>query len=611
MKKYEVSVMTYGELKDVIEVPRFQRSPIWSDKKKLGLIETIKSGLPIGSLLLSKKGEKYELIDGLQRFSTLKDFEAQKFKYVSDREITTDYLMNIINSDRECDDYIYAIRELDMQNSSLLSRIREIIVYSFNNGVEKDLNALSWEITGELKEKIAVLAKYRERKLQPEVYNLVININNILDVNQIELPLIIFKNNDLESRNSDLIEIFTRLNSEGVKLSKYDIFSASWQDITIRIDYDGKGKEIIDAVIEKYKQSAKKSGLEISGFDPEDLKESGNINIFEYAYAISKVISNHSKFLFTTTNESQVDSLGFVLLAGIFNIPNKEMNRLGDVIKKYSIDYVKLLNTLLDTVNRIELSLKSKVVGFNGKNYSCHSELQIASYIICWHKLKYKINKNSIEILKSYNNQIKELGSNLSMHYLYDILRGYWSGSGDSKLDELIMNPIDNRYLRKVDKTSFETQILTWLDEQNSKERISISAETKLFINYIFKNSFKESELDGISLDYDHIIPKCCIKQVFTEKGIKVPISTPCNLAYIQTFDNRSKRENTYYNLLDKRKSAFILCEKKLDKYLYPKRSELEFVESKETFNRDNYIKFLNERKKYLSNKLLESLYRY
>ncbi len=54
--KYKTETIRFSELKGIIEIPRFQRGLVWSSDKKKEFIKTLKSGLPIGVLLLSKKG---------------------------------------------------------------------------------------------------------------------------------------------------------------------------------------------------------------------------------------------------------------------------------------------------------------------------------------------------------------------------------------------------------------------------------------------------------------------------------------------------------------------------------------------------------------------------
>lgn len=71
--KYEIEKKKYSELKNNIVIPKFQRGLVWSSTKKREFIKTLKEGNPIGVLLLYRENEasKYQVIDGLQRFTTM------------------------------------------------------------------------------------------------------------------------------------------------------------------------------------------------------------------------------------------------------------------------------------------------------------------------------------------------------------------------------------------------------------------------------------------------------------------------------------------------------------------------------------------------------------
>ena len=57
--------------KKVFTIPMYQRGVVWSQSQKDILIDTIKKGLPFGSLLLYYNNDDgrgtYQIIDGLQR----------------------------------------------------------------------------------------------------------------------------------------------------------------------------------------------------------------------------------------------------------------------------------------------------------------------------------------------------------------------------------------------------------------------------------------------------------------------------------------------------------------------------------------------------------------
>jgi uncharacterized protein with ParB-like and HNH nuclease domain len=68
---YTVQMLRDGE----IYIPEYQRHIVWSDKKRMRLIETVLLGLPISEFFAVKiDEEKWELLDGVQRLSTLDAF---------------------------------------------------------------------------------------------------------------------------------------------------------------------------------------------------------------------------------------------------------------------------------------------------------------------------------------------------------------------------------------------------------------------------------------------------------------------------------------------------------------------------------------------------------
>jgi len=106
--------MSIGELismytsKEVIINPEFQRYFRWSDNQKTKLIESILLGIPIPSIFIyQRKDGKWEIVDGLQRISTILQFVGELNDYNEKNEIInkkfplilekTNYLSNFEN----------------------------------------------------------------------------------------------------------------------------------------------------------------------------------------------------------------------------------------------------------------------------------------------------------------------------------------------------------------------------------------------------------------------------------------------------------------------------------------------------------------------------------
>lgn len=56
-------------------VPKYQRSIVWGKKRCEAFMETVLKGDPFGVILVRENQGKYELVDGLQRITTLKNTE--------------------------------------------------------------------------------------------------------------------------------------------------------------------------------------------------------------------------------------------------------------------------------------------------------------------------------------------------------------------------------------------------------------------------------------------------------------------------------------------------------------------------------------------------------
>jgi len=68
---YTVQMLRDGE----IYIPEYQPPVVWTDKKRMRLIESILLDLPISELFAVKiEEEKWELLDGVQRLTTLDAF---------------------------------------------------------------------------------------------------------------------------------------------------------------------------------------------------------------------------------------------------------------------------------------------------------------------------------------------------------------------------------------------------------------------------------------------------------------------------------------------------------------------------------------------------------
>ena len=601
MVKYDVEVKTFAELKNKIEIPRFQRGLVWNDDKKGEFIRTLKAGLPIGVLLLSKRGDKYLVIDGLQRFTTMIDYSKDFFKYISSEEITDSDLMAIILSSSDAkaiyDDYPATVQQ------KMRDDMRKIVAKNISGGQDKNYLQISRAVANQLCKEISMLPDKDLDNIIDSVYAVIDRISQSAQIDDITIPLIIFK-----GKEDELADIYQKLNQEGVRLSKYDVFAATWIDHYVTVKND---PSFIEYIIKKYERSKEDSNLDIADYDPDEMKRPGKLTVFEYAFAVGKALMEKCKKLFPRVDDAKIDSIGFLILAELMGLSSPKMNLLAETMEKYkALDYKKLKDAILEVGSIVESALGSYIEAPSKSKASlaCHSEFQLASYIIVIFKLKYELTPENGLVQRQKNKSISCVKDFLYKHYLFDILRGYWAGSGDSKIEDIIADPSTCRYTRDVAKDEFEMAISSWLDAANDKpKQMQVPMESKLFLNYLLRG--RVHNVGKTAYDIEHCVPKDVVRRYYLDKGIMVPMSSVCNLAYIPSKDNRSKGELTYYQRQDNEPGTFALDEAQLDLLGYPRREDLRFVESTSTLTKENFDLFLKERKQTIQQIMMSVLY--
>ncbi len=83
-QNYKMKEYAYHQLKGRVTLPKFQRSLVWNKERQEKFIRTALAGDPFGVLLiyLDPKTHEQQVIDGLQRFTTLQRFEKSPFEFV-------------------------------------------------------------------------------------------------------------------------------------------------------------------------------------------------------------------------------------------------------------------------------------------------------------------------------------------------------------------------------------------------------------------------------------------------------------------------------------------------------------------------------------------------
>lgn len=589
--KYKPDTMMYNSLKDDVIIPKFQRGLVWSKNMKKDLIETIRLGYPFGTLLLfeQRNGDKsqFQLVDGLQRFTTLRDYENNKFDY--------------IEIDNYAEDEINAIITISARDGyeippKLRNEMKSFLINSFKSHSTENINNIS--ICTEFCQKFSIdnIGIYSEIAKQLEI--IIKKIDKEIDLNTLKIPIVIFN-----GERDELPDIYDKINSHGTKLSKYEIFAAVWHDNVYELDDD----EILSKVDQKYEDIIETTGVTVSNYENGSILETKKINLFEYAYAIGKLIRDKCPKLFAgaATDISTIDSIGFALLTVCVNGSIKKMNTLPTFFNNTNeANMINLKEKIISCTILTNDILINYINTIDGKNTTKYIESQIVSIIGTFFHIKYYID-NTLNILPRDGSMRLERKFRKFMpkHYLYDIIKDYWAGSGDTKIQDLLSTEINkNKYLEDISDDNWRAVLWEWASNQEKKVSKNVVIKNKLFLNYILQLSVSRAKYANIKFDIEHIVPMARLTSQFTNGSF----SALGNLCYFPQLENRQKKDLTLFEYNDCQSTLTKIDKQTLEDFSYAERGELEFIKQRNTFTEDGYQKFLHDRHNYLIEKFIE-----
>lgn len=449
------------------------------------------------------------------------------------------------------------------------------------------------------------------------------------NISNVPIPALVY-----EGDESLLPEIFERINSQGAKLTKHQIFSATWQDI-VEIK-DTQFYEILTNNRDRYENMLDES-MELEEYNSIQFMRDKKVTIFELVFGFGKMISRKYPYLFNfdEKDKTKVESIGFNLINACLVQRSSNLKRLNINLKNYvGLDQIELfLTKVLSAIEYVDKRLgagtkfKGNTRG-NSKIRPLHSELQIVSIIatvfINRHanfqtnekgdvlNLTFDISTNSNKWTEMKNT----FDQNILKIYAMDILGQKWKGSGDKKLDNII---IENYYYDRVISWENFEQVLdvyynTINSERNERKQVANPKEPeKLILNLIYAFIFRASDQnDDSNYDIEHLAPKALMKEKISKyrEDFRLPISSIANLCLLPEYDNRTKRDNTLYQDIEYLNKIHDIS-KIEEKYSFTTKNDFDWLEKDLTEDqfKTAYLKFLDQRFKKMKEKIYTSLF--
>lgn len=496
-----------------IKLPRFQRKLVWPKSKKDQFINTLHEGLPFGSVLVYPESQEPDadllIIDGQQRLSTIIEFNSDRLAFW--KPLNQDTYLSALASINEA-----LPGELQLSESQFDNLLRR-------NKLDLD----DW--LDDIDDKSS------RKTVRAQFGTIEKALAEYVDLSSLLIPAIKFIGD-----KSLIAEVFSRLNQGGIKLSKYQVFSAAWIHTQIKLSTSGLQSAILDNVKKHYTSMGEGAAFELDGFSEDLLSATRIITLSDLATALGMFLQEHLKALAPQT-DNKISELGYGLLGVAVDLDNRKLGHLVD----YS-DYIQAnLQHILEKTDRICSNLQDvfskmlKVVKAN-KNDEYARALSTNFKTLSYFAALWYLDPES----EDYRSTLK----NIKAHYLLDALTGVWSSAGDQRLLEYQTSSKKRDYLTPVSASDLEAAFDQWL--ASNVAGIRFSSETKAIITIHANLTYLATTVpNGESFELEHIIAKKFIEAASdtTKKGLFG--NSIGNCMFLPKGINNRKKAKTLYEV--------------------------------------------------------------
>jgi len=613
--------------KKEIKIPLFQRTFVWDQDQKDSFINSLKRGYPIGMILLfrNKDDNSYQLIDGLQRSSTIVENYNNLGNFFKDENIEDQAITNIFNE--------LGLKSKEEKKTKI--RINEILK-NWITSQGKNTSFQYIDFAERLSKEYTQLDEIKQNRIAKIIKPM---MDSFLDeykiFSDLKIPVSIF-----EGDSSNLPNIFMRINKQGTKLTKHQIFAATWTQNKIKIT-DERLLPIIRYTTEKY-LLFKQRGYDLSGFDLSELQEEKTVEIFDLVFSFGKMLSANYPDLFKKSELSDdIPEFAFTLLNYCLRVHDKNLDSLhtniieiagGPDKSKQSENINKFLVNVLDTIDYVDKTLLKNLHKFklNSKSLDniskLHTDYQITSIIasiflmrhsnVLENKQSFAMNLKDPIILNldsvnaDWEKEKLDFERNTFKFYIRDIISKEWKSSGDNRAFDIVKSP--GFYSKEMKWEDFELHLNIHFNNQLSErfERtvddvLSPSDADKIILKMIYTHKFSASHQINQQnrFQIEHLATKKGMEDIMSKHpNLMLPISSLGNLSVLPELINIKKGKKALFEneeLLVQDLKLVNMELSELSDFAIVSKSDMEWFNNKdadEEFIRSEYISFIKMR---------------
>ncbi len=551
--------ITVGELRESVALigsenplaqyflPKYQRPATWSEKLRIELIQSLRRGFPIGSLLLSKRRETdaeghdtWLIIDGQQRTLSILDYYAKKSSFLKLADIPSD-LMELLRP------IAAEALQLELSSESFKLDLFECLSHTdLDNPQSNSFWSLMCRNHGISESR--QLEIFQNTQLQFRTAQLLKRITDSLDISDVKLPLIKFQGPD-----EFLPEIFEALN-KGVKLDKYEQLAASWQ-----LECKVEAVEIQSGIQKYWVARTNEGEIEIDGLDDDGMPLASSL--FDVLSGLGRLACEKYPRLF---KDGWYDSLAFNTAAICHSLRLNELNKLQSrfalnrtsdgrlEVDEFGAAFLRCCSEL-DNILKSRLGLKLNRE--SQTQFPGHSQYQIVSMVVF---LMLEMYEPGSWKSRSAAVDPGQHSSQLLAWYVFDMLEDDWGNAGDSKLFNRIWLTADtgsgvelvlrHEYVELPNKIRFRAIFDAWIGKELARQdskRYSADPVTKVILKYFYSLRVSYSDNHNEKFHLDHLVPVTWwakLFEYFAELKPGMPINSVGNLCLMKKSHNSKKR---------------------------------------------------------------------
>lgn len=555
---------------DAIKLPKFQRGFVWPKKKKEDFVQTLHNGYPFGTLLiypLNSKGTEFQLLDGQQRLSTIKQYKENSLEFW--KPLNRDQYEAAFNSVNELLGKEKAISE---------SCFDKVINYGDRHRslwalrvLEKDHDA-----TSKMKSLIEIMGKLED------------SISEFVDLEHLQIPAIVYLGDQ-----EHIADVFANLNKGGTPLSKYEVFNAAWSEATIHLATSEDSplqEEILQNVKKYYLDMSNDAEFEIENFSEDAFTHERTITLAEFGTALGQYVVNHLPALIPKS-KTAASEIGFGLLGVVQGIDNRKLEDLYLHKQEIEDNVESILQKTELICNNLQSCFSKLLRRFRSEGDSYENGLSTTFKTLSYFAALWKFEQESAE----YKTTLR----NITAAYVYDALTSVWSSHGDQRL---MQYQNQRNYLEPIPRKDFKEAFDRWIDDQNPG--INFKGDVKCLVSIHANLSYLSASIpDGEAYELEHIVAKKKINDVDANPR-QILGNSLGNCMYLPHSLNNAKSTRTLYEVKNKERYQQLIEDSS-----YFSESDLneidDLLDKKDYTAVNGYIK---ERAKRVADAIVDSL---